>query len=102
MLPSRLAQPFPVVAGDSPRIDAGMCDHQHRRPPVEGRLAKAVEMDDIGCNRLFQFYEEAPRTRQIVALRILPFEGETAFDDADARISEHRALFALRSRPHDH
>src|SRR3954447_25699861 len=48
MLPSRLAQPFPVVAGESPRIDAGMWDPQHRRPPVEGRLAKAVEMDDIG------------------------------------------------------
>src|SRR3954465_10653007 len=74
VLPFRLRQPFGIIARESPGVHAGMRDDKDRRKPVESCLAKAVEMDDIGLDLVFEIFEKAARIRQVFRAWVLPFD----------------------------
>lgn len=75
-----------------------MRDDDHRCQPVEIRFAKAVEMDNVWLDRIFEIFEKALRIGQVVPAGVLPLEGEVGFNQANAAIAQHRPLFAPRRR----
>jgi hypothetical protein len=62
------------------------------RTPIESRLAKAVEMDEVGPEFGFETREDALRIGNVVSFRILPFEREFGLEQADSAVAEHGAL----------
>src|SRR4051812_46655847 len=89
MLPSWLRQPCRIVAGEAPGVAAGMGDHNDGCQPVEIGFAKAVEMNDVWFDGVLKIFEKLPGVVKILTSRILPFEGEWAFYQANASVAQH-------------